>query len=136
MRLSACNAVVLPLLLCCPFRYGCCHGAGLYQGSCLQGHKRILLVHVYVYGMPCCAFVCQRWCCSALFQLAACLSVSLLPLLLQVRQFIDGAYQRTLTLMREKKDFVEAMAQVRRGFIWFRVLKVLIVEYLGVKHVR
>jgi hypothetical protein len=33
---------------------------------------------------------------------------------LQVRQFIDGAYQRTLTLLREKKDFVEAMAQV-----WF-----------------
>jgi hypothetical protein len=33
--------------------------------------------------------------------------------LLQVRQFIDGAYQRTLTLLREKKDFVEAMAQVR-----------------------
>ncbi|KAF6254803.1 putative AAA-metalloprotease FtsH [Scenedesmus sp. NREL 46B-D3] len=29
----------------------------------------------------------------------------------EVRQFIDGAYQRTLTLMREKKDFVEAMAQ-------------------------
>jgi ATP-dependent Zn protease len=33
-------------------------------------------------------------------------------MLLQVREFIDGAYQRTLTLLREKKDFVEAMAQV------------------------
>jgi ATP-dependent Zn protease len=31
---------------------------------------------------------------------------------LQVRQFIDGAYQRTLALLREKKDVVEAMAQV------------------------
>ncbi|WIA22346.1 hypothetical protein OEZ85_004659 [Tetradesmus obliquus] len=29
----------------------------------------------------------------------------------EVRQFIDGAYQRTLALLREKKDFVESMAQ-------------------------
>jgi hypothetical protein len=36
----------------------------------------------------------------------------------QVRQFIDGAYQRTLGLLKEKKDFVEAMAQVRGGHLF------------------
>lgn len=29
----------------------------------------------------------------------------------QVRQFIDEAYKRTVSLLREKKNFVESMAQ-------------------------
>jgi ATP-dependent Zn protease len=33
-------------------------------------------------------------------------------ILTQVRAFIDGAYQRTLALLREKKELVEGMAQV------------------------
>lgn len=33
----------------------------------------------------------------------------------QVRTFIDGAYQRTVALLREKKELVDAMAQVRGG---------------------
>jgi hypothetical protein len=31
---------------------------------------------------------------------------------LQVRSFIDGAYQRTLGVLREKKELVDRMAQV------------------------
>jgi hypothetical protein len=34
---------------------------------------------------------------------------------LQVRSFIDGAYQRTLALLKENKELVEKMAQVRPG---------------------
>lgn len=33
-------------------------------------------------------------------------------LCLQVRSFIDGAYQRTLGLLKEKKELVDSMAQV------------------------
>jgi hypothetical protein len=44
-------------------------------------------------------------------------------MLLQVREFIDGAYQRTLTLLREKKDFVEAMAQVRSWIINYHIIR-------------
>jgi ATP-dependent Zn protease len=32
---------------------------------------------------------------------------------LQVRSFIDGAYQRTVALLKENKELVEKMAQVR-----------------------
>lgn len=32
---------------------------------------------------------------------------------MQVRKFIDGAYQRTVALLREKREYVEHMAQVR-----------------------
>jgi len=37
------------------------------------------------------------------------------PLPLQVRSFIDGAYQRTVAVLREKKDLVEKMAEVIYG---------------------
>jgi hypothetical protein len=33
-------------------------------------------------------------------------------LCLQVRSFIDGAYQRTVALLKEKKELVDSMAQV------------------------
>jgi hypothetical protein len=34
-------------------------------------------------------------------------------IVLQVRSFIDGAYQRTVALLKENKELVEKMAQVR-----------------------
>ena len=42
----------------------------------------------------------------------------------EARAIIDSCYQRTLTLLREKKDFVEALAQVRPHILTLRVFAV------------
>lgn len=44
--------------------------------------------------------------------------VALVGAYLQVRTFIDGAYQRTVALLREKKELVENMAQVGCHVFW------------------